>query len=158
MRKKEMTKRGFLFVCSVLITVSGCRFRREVSVTLPSGMNEQKEIQQSGDVELSMNSDENLNKDNGNDSNSEPIYLESMKLKRNDNTDLNQFAQLLLGVQTIEEAEQYKPKHSLGIIIMRKMVRLQSITRILQFIMVMIMIGMESSYSRLMSHLNMELC
>lgn len=42
MRKKEMTKRGFLFVCSVLITVSGCRFRREVSVTLPSGMNEQK--------------------------------------------------------------------------------------------------------------------
>ena len=82
MRKNEMTKRGFLFACSVFTTGSGCRFRREVSVTLPSGMNEQKEIQQSGDVELSMNSDENLNKDNGNDSNSEPIYLESMKLKR----------------------------------------------------------------------------
>ena len=151
MRKKEMTKRGFLFVCSVLITVSGCRFRREVSVTLPSGMNEQKEIQQSGDVELSMNSDENLNKDNGNDSNSEPIYLESMKLKRNDNTDLNQFAQLLLGVQTIEEAEQYKPKHSLGDYYYEKDGTLAIYNKDFAIYYGDDNDGMESSYSRLMS-------
>lgn len=151
MRKKEMTKRGFLFACSVLITVSGCRFRREVSVTLPSGMNEQKETQQSGDVELSMNSDENLNKDNGSDSNSEPIYLESVKLKRNDNTDLNQFAQLLLGVSTIEEAEQYKPKHSLGDYYYEKDGTVAIYNKDFLISYGDDNDGMESSYSRLMS-------
>ena len=87
-----------IFASVVVFALSGCRFRREISVSLPDESEEQ--IQAESNTNIEKEDDRN--------------YLESVKLKRNDNTDLNQFAQLLLGVQTIEEAEQYKPKHFLG--------------------------------------------
>lgn len=87
-----------IFASVVVFALSGCRFRREISVSLPDESEEQ----------IQAESNTNIEKEDGRN------YLESVKLKRNDNTDLNQFAQLLLGVPTIEEAEQYKPKHFLG--------------------------------------------
>ena len=87
-----------IFASVVVFALSGCRFRREISVSLPDESEEQ--IQAESNTNIEKEDDRN--------------YLESVKLKRNDNTDLNQFAQLLLGVPTIEEAEQYKPKHFLG--------------------------------------------
>lgn len=87
-----------IFASVVVFALSGCRFRREISVSLPDESEEQ--IQAESNTNIEKEDDRN--------------YLESIKLKRKDNTDLNQFAQLLLGVPTIEEAEQYKPKHFLG--------------------------------------------
>lgn len=87
-----------IFVSMALLTLAGCRFKREISVLLPTESEEQ--IQAGSNTSIEKEDDRN--------------YLESIKLKRKDNTDLNQFAQLLLGVPTIEEAEQYKPKHFLG--------------------------------------------
>ena len=87
-----------IFASVVVFALSGCRFRREISVSMPAESEEQIQVE----------SNTNIEKEDGRN------YLESVKLKRNDNTDLNQFAQLLLGVPTIEEAEQYKPKHFLG--------------------------------------------
>ncbi len=86
-----------IFVSMALLTLAGCRFKREISVLLPTESEEQ--------IQAGSNTSEKEDDRN---------YLESIKLKRKDNTDLNQFAQLLLGVPTIEEAEQYKPKHYLG--------------------------------------------
>lgn len=87
-----------IFASVVVFALSGCRFRREISVSMPAESEEQIQVE----------SNTNIEKEDGRN------YLESIKLKRKDNTDLNQFAQLLLGVPTIEEAEQYKPKHFLG--------------------------------------------
>lgn len=87
-----------IFASVVVFALSGCRFRREISVSMPAESEEQIQVESNTNIEK---------EDDRN-------YLESIKLKRKDNTDLNQFAQLLLGVPTIEEAEQYKPKHFLG--------------------------------------------
>ena len=87
-----------IFVSMIVLALSGCRFRREVVVSLPAESEEQ--IQAENNTNIGKEDDSN--------------YLESIKLKRNDHTDLNQFAQLFLQVETIEEAEQYKPKHYLG--------------------------------------------
>ena len=95
---KNNQKYLVIFVGMIALALPGCRFRREISVSMPAESEEQIQVE----------SNTNIEKEDGRN------YLESVKLKRNDNTDLNQFAQLLLGVPTIEEAEQYKPKHFLG--------------------------------------------
>ena len=97
-KMKNNQKYLVIFVGMIALALPGCRFRREISVSLPDESEEQ----------IQAESNTNIEKEDGRN------YLESVKLKRNDNTDLNQFAQLLLGVPTIEEAEQYKPKHFLG--------------------------------------------
>lgn len=95
---KNNQKYLVIFVGMIALALPGCRFKREISVLLPTESEEQ--IQAGSNTSIEKEDDRN--------------YLESIKLKRKDNTDLNQFAQLLLGVPTIEEAEQYKPKHFLG--------------------------------------------
>ena len=97
-KMKNNQKYLVIFVGMIALALPGCRFRREISVSLPDESEEQ--IQAESNTNIEKEDDRN--------------YLESIKLKRKDNTDLNQFAQLLLGVPTIEEAEQYKPKHFLG--------------------------------------------
>ena len=97
-KMKNNQKYLVIFVGMIALALPGCRFRREISVSMPAESEEQIQVE----------SNTNIEKEDGRN------YLESVKLKRNDNTDLNQFAQLLLGVPTIEEAEQYKPKHFLG--------------------------------------------
>lgn len=87
-----------IVVSTVVLALAGCRFKREVVVSLPIESEEQ--IQTEGNTNIGKEDDSN--------------YLESIKLKKNDHTDLNQFAQLFLQTTTIEEAEQYKPKHYLG--------------------------------------------
>ena len=90
-----------IFASVVVFALSGCRFRREISVSLPDESEEQ--IQAESNTNIEKEDDRN--------------YLESIKLKRQSrhNTDLNQFAQLYIrSTSTIEEAEQYKPKHLLG--------------------------------------------
>lgn len=124
-----------IFASVVVFALSGCRFRREISVSLPDESEEQ--IQAESNTNIEKEDDRN--------------YLESVKLKRNDNTDLNQFAQLLLGVQTIEEAEQYKPKHSLGDYYYEKDGTLAIYNKDFAIYYDDDNGGMESSYSRLMS-------
>ena len=124
-----------IFASVVVFALSGCRFRREISVSLPDESEEQ--IQAESNTNIEKEDDRN--------------YLESVKLKRNDNTDLNQFAQLLLGVQTIEEAEQYKPKHSLGDYYYEKDGTLAIYNKDFAIYYGDDNDGMESSYSRLMS-------
>ena len=97
-KMKNNQKYLVIFVGMIALALPGCRFRREISVSMPAESEEQIQVESNTNIEK---------EDDRN-------YLESVKLKRNDNTDLNQFAQLLLGVPTIEEAEQYKPKHFLG--------------------------------------------
>ena len=94
---KNNQKYLVIFVGMIALALPGCRFR-EISVSMPAESEEQIQVE----------SNTNIEKKDGRN------YLESVKLKRNDNTDLNQFAQLLLGVPTIEEAEQYKPETFLG--------------------------------------------
>ena len=97
-KMKNNQKYLVIFVGMIALALPGCRFRREISVSMPAESEEQIQVESNTNIEK---------EDDRN-------YLESIKLKRKDNTDLNQFAQLLLGVPTIEEAEQYKPKHFLG--------------------------------------------
>ena len=97
-KMKNNQKYLVIFVGMIALALPGCRFRREISVSMPAESEEQIQVE----------SNTNIEKEDGRN------YLETVKLKRKDNTDLNQFAQLLLGVPTIEEAEQYKPKHFLG--------------------------------------------
>ncbi len=52
MRKKEMTKRDFCLCVVILITVFWLSISKRGVCYITDGMNEQKEIQQSGDVEL----------------------------------------------------------------------------------------------------------
>ena len=85
---KNNQKYLVIFVGMIALALPGCRFRREISVSMPAESEEQIQVE----------SNTNIEKEDGRN------YLESVKLKRNDNTDLNQFAQLLLGVPTIEEA------------------------------------------------------
>ena len=97
-KMKNNQKYLVIFVGMIALALPGCRFRREISVSMPAESEEQIQVESNTNIEK---------EDDRN-------HLESIKLKRKDNTDLNQFAQLLLGVPTIEEAEQYKPKHFLG--------------------------------------------
>lgn len=88
--------------------ISGCRFRREVTVTLPVGMDEQKEDVSSNEFNsnIVLNSNDGGDKDVTVEQNN--VYLESVKLKSID-INLNDFVKQFLNVQTVEEAEQYKP-------------------------------------------------
>jgi len=59
-----------IFASVVVFALSGCRFRREISVSLPDESEEQ--IQAESNTNIEKEDDRN--------------YLESVKLKRNDNT------------------------------------------------------------------------
>ena len=80
----------------VVLVVSGCRFRKEVTITLPTG--EDKLVE---DGTKSDNTKDNK------------VYAQTIQVVEKE-FDKEQFVKTFLGVSSVAEAERYKPKHSLG--------------------------------------------
>ena len=94
--KRKNKKFLLLFTGVLVVTLSNCRFKREIAFSLPAETYEQNNFEKKTDSEQDSS-----------------IYLSSIKLKKTD-IDLDQFAQVFLGVPTIKDAEEYKPKHYFG--------------------------------------------
>lgn len=102
-KKKIVTA---VVVYSLICVLAGCRFKKEIEFDATKEReNSQEEIEKNENEtseEKSKTQDENTH-----------IYADTLNVKRM-GIDLDYFVQIFLGTSTIEEAEKYKPKHSLG--------------------------------------------
>ena len=102
-KKKIVTA---VVVYSLICVLAGCRFKKEIEFDATKEReNSQEEIEKNENEtseEKSKAQDENTH-----------IYADTLNVKRM-GIDLDYFVQIFLGTSTIEEAEKYKPKHSLG--------------------------------------------
>lgn len=95
----KVNKGKILILCSVFFFVSGCRFKKEVEISIP--------IDEKGTVSF------NEQATNENVYDQEELYMQTLDVNFKE-LDLNEFAQVFLNVPSIDEAEKYKPKHNFG--------------------------------------------
>lgn len=102
MKNKKKKILTMVVVCSLLGTLGGCRFKRNVDISIPTEPEKTQSEMNQNDEDMSQVQNE-----------SAQTSAETLSVVYK-NIDLNLFAQVFMETSTIEEAEKYKPKHSLG--------------------------------------------
>lgn len=102
MKNKKKKILTMVVVYSLLGTLGGCRFKRNVDISIPTEPEKTQSEMNQNDEDMSQVQNE-----------SAQTSAETLSVVYK-NIDLNLFAQVFMETSTIEEAEKYKPKHSLG--------------------------------------------
>lgn len=102
MKNKKKKILTMVVVCSLLGTLGGCRFKSNVDISIPTEPEKTQSEMNQNDEDMSQVQNE-----------SAQTSAETLSVVYK-NIDLNLFAQVFMETSTIEEAEKYKPKHSLG--------------------------------------------
>ena len=100
--KKKKILTMVVVVYSLLGTLGGCRFERNVDISIPTELEKTQSEMNQNDEDMSQVQNESAR-----------TSAETLSVVYK-NIDLNLFAQVFMETSTIEEAEKYKPKHSLG--------------------------------------------
>ena len=99
MKNKKKKILTMVVVCSLLGTLGGCRFKRNVDISIPTEPEKTQSEMNQNDEDMSQVQNE-----------SAQTSAETLSVVYK-NIDLNLFAQVFMETSTIEEAEKYKPKH-----------------------------------------------
>lgn len=102
MKNKKKKILTMVVVYSLLGTLDGCRFKRNVDISIPTELEKTQSEMNQNDEDMSQVQNESVQ-----------TSAETLSVVYK-NIDLNLFAQVFMETSTIEEAEKYKPKHSLG--------------------------------------------
>ena len=102
MKNKKKKILTMVVVYSLLGTLGGCRFERNVDISIPTELEKTQSEMNQNDEDMSQVQNESAR-----------TSAETLSVVYK-NIDLNLFAQVFMETSTIEEAEKYKPKHSLG--------------------------------------------